>query len=218
LKKKGQDKIQPYPDMGDDDVVLEKPSDDDMVVANQQLDKWKEHLGMFEFQMGLGGAPNLSKELANNYETGFAFDFGLGHRFSQQFSLLLDCDGTISQATNNASNADLTLSNLNFALLAKFRLTEKGLRPYVFFGPGLGGNSSSLTYSSNGLNGKDTISQGDFLAEGGLGIEVPILKYMYVFAQGKVVYNFENTNFASFSGTDNNSVYLPIEIGLVLAK
>src|SRR5579862_5991439 len=52
LKKKGRDKIQLFPDIEDENVKLEKPSDDDMVLANKDLEKWKDNLGKFEILLG----------------------------------------------------------------------------------------------------------------------------------------------------------------------
>jgi hypothetical protein len=218
LKKKGQDKLQLYPDLGDDSVTLEKPSDDDLVEANKQFEKLKERQGKFEFILGLGGAPNLSKDLSRAYTPGFGFDVGIGQRLSPQFSYLLDFEGTVVWPSDDQWNGDLTVSNLNIALLAKFRLSEKGVRPYLFLGPGLAANSSNFKFGSDGLDGNYTLSSGGFLLEGGVGIEVPIIKFLYVYLQGRTVCEFENSNFASYAGIDNTSVYVPIEMGIVFTK
>ena len=218
LKKKGRDKIQLLPDFNDENIKLEKPSDDDMVIANKDLEQWKEKRKKTELVLGLGGAFNLSENLSKTYTPGFSYEIEAGHRFSPQFSLLLDFDGSIFWLNNDPSKGSLTLSTFNFAALAKLRLAPEGVRPYLFFGPGIGVNYYSQKYSFNGLDGNDTLFSGGFIMEGGVGVEAPLTKFIYLFVQGKVIYQFVDGNFAAFTGMDDRSVYIPVEIGVTFAK
>jgi|GEM_PF-4656268 len=218
LKKEGRNRLQIFPDITDGEVKLVKPTDDDMVLANKELDKWKDHLEHAEFSLGLGGAPDISNDLCRTYTPAFTFNFAFGYRFSPQFSLLLDFDGGVFGLNHEPSDGDQTLLNFNLALLAKLRLSPTGVRPYLFAGPGLGIYNLNFRFSYNGLEGNDSLQDANFMAEGGLGVEIPLAHFIDLYLQSRAVVQFTNSNFVAVSGIDNETVYLPIEVGITFAK
>ena len=104
---------------------------------------------------------------------------------------------------------------------ARYRLLESNISPYVFLGPGLAYNE----YRSDGGIIVDTTTyyeyipidaiEFDFLAEGGLGLEMRLDKEMAVLLQGKLTYDFTTAHFANFGSTDSPNIVVPIEIGLL---
>ncbi len=175
----------------------------------------------FMSSAGLGIGLPQSPNLRAAFGTGFNADLGTGYKVTSQFSIWLDLDLDLFDSKND----NLTHGN-NFTIIeavfwARYRLLDSDFSPYFFFGPGLSYNE----YRSDGGVVIDTndyyeyipISaiEFDFLAEGGLGLEMRLGGGMAAFFQGKLSYDFTTAHFAGDGSTDSPNIVVPLEIGLL---
>ena len=175
----------------------------------------------FMSSAGLGIGFPQSSNLQTAFGTAFNADLGTGYKLSSQFSLWLDLNLNLFNSRDNNLTHGNNFTIIEAVLWARYRLLASDFSPYVFLGPGLSYNE----YRSNGGPIFDTVTyyeyvpinaiEFDFLAEGGLGLEVKLDKETAAFLQGKLYYDFTTAHFAGYGSTDSPNIVVPIEIGLL---
>ena len=123
------------------------------------------HLGLFE--------PNDSSDGLEGYDTGGAFDIGIGSRVSP----LLAVDGTFGLHSSERGSDDVTVAPLTFGL--RLILPSPVIEPYV--GAGLGIYFTRLDEPSTGLDDSDTT----FGGYGSLGVDAWLNPRMALNFEGK---------------------------------
>jgi hypothetical protein len=175
----------------------------------------------FMSSAGLGIGLSRSPHLRTAYGTGFYADLGTGYRVTDQFSLWLDLNLDLFDSKNDQLTNGNNFTIVEAVFWARYRFLPSDISPYIFFGPGLSYNE----YRSDGGAVIDTYDyyeyipintiEFDFLAEGGLGLEVKLDKETAAFLQGKLTYDFTTAHFAGYGSTDSPNIVVPIEIGLL---
>lgn len=210
-------------------VPVEKATDDDLVKERELLEGLKDikdFFRHFEFQFGWGGAFPLSNNLALSYHDPASYTLGIGYQLSRQFSLLLNVDSNSFNSGNDVRTQGFNLTEGTVELLAKYRFSTDGIRPYIFAGPAFGFSQFESNYSNsssfNGLGvsntGNTTLSDnGHFAAVAGLGFEVPLATF-HAFLQAEAIDDFIGSNVSNFATLDRPIVFLPIEVGLVFGQ
>ncbi|MGB3400583.1 MAG: porin family protein [Candidatus Deferrimicrobiaceae bacterium] len=123
------------------------------------------HLGLFE--------PNNDSAGLEGYDTGGAFDIGIGSRVSP----VLAIDGTFGLHAAERGSDDVTVAPLTFGL--RLILPSPVIEPYV--GAGLGIYFTSLNEPSTGLDDSDTT----FGGYGSLGVDAWLTPRMALNFEGK---------------------------------
>lgn len=123
------------------------------------------HLGLFE--------PNDNFDGLEGYDTGGAFDIGIGSRVSP----VLAVDGTFGLHTAERGSDDVAVAPLTFGL--RLILPSPVIEPYV--GAGLGIYFTSLDEPSTGLDDSDTT----FGGYGSLGVDAWLNPRMALNFEGK---------------------------------
>ena len=163
----------------------------------------------------------MSKNLKTAYSTGFYADLGSGLKVADSFSVWLDFDLGLYSSQNNAltNNSDFTL--IEAALWARYRILDSDISPYIFAGPGISYNeyrsNQGAVIDVNTGYGYIPVNayEFDFLAEGGLGLDVRMGKGMTAFLQGKLTYDFTSAPFAGYGSADSPVIVMPFELGLI---
>jgi hypothetical protein len=169
---------------------------------------------------GLGIGLPLSEHARTAYTMGIDMDLGSGYKVSDNLSLWLD----INLDFLNSQNDNLTNGN-NFTIIeaafwARYRILDTDISPYFFLGPGIAYNEyrsdQGAIYDYNtGYGYIPYIYEFDFLAEGGLGIEMRLGGGLTSFLQGKVTYDFTSSHFAGYGSTDSPILVMPFELGMI---
>ena len=131
------------------------------------------HLGLFE--------PNDDSDGLENYDTGGAFDIGIGSRVSANLAV----DGTFGLHSAERGSDDVMVAPLTFGL--RLILPAPVVEPYV--GGGLGLYFASLDEPSTGINDDDT-TIGGYVS---LGVDAWLNPRMALNFEGK--YHFAEPEF-----------------------
>lgn len=170
---------------------------------------------------GIGVGLPLSPNLKSAYSTAFNLDLGAGYLVSRQLSLWLD----VALALYDSKNDSLTQGNnftlIDAALWTRFRILDSDFSPFLLAGPGLAYNenrsNSVEILDPNTGDGYIPINayEVDFLAEGGLGLDLRMGDGASLFLQAKITYDFTSGHFAGFAFTDSPLVVMPVEAGVI---
>jgi opacity protein-like surface antigen len=190
--------------------------------ANKMQDQFNGFNGFLrnsEFEIGLGPAFPLSPTLTQEFKTGFWVNLGYGYKLSNLVALNLDLEG----GTLDSNNDSLTRDGYGFspgiiALTAKVRFAPKGLRPYLFAGPGLALESYSGTYSNGNFTQTSTYSDAGFGIVGGAGLELQVEKVIYLYLQAEAFWSTTPSDVNGFIPMDNPFNILPIQFGVLFGR
>jgi hypothetical protein len=159
-----------------------------------------------EFQIEGGMTAPVSKNLYDNYTTGYSFGAAVGYKFSPNFSILLDGEYQDVDGQNSLTPAPFALNTLEMAVLEKVRFGSlSNIHPFIFVGEGAVINSPSGG-NPLGSNSNET----DGLAEGGLGVEFSLGDQANAFIQAKESLDLTKPAFSP----DKATLYLPIQVGV----
>ncbi|HTC22625.1 MAG TPA: outer membrane beta-barrel protein [bacterium] len=159
-----------------------------------------------EFQVEGGMVSPVSKQLYDNYTSGYSFGAAIGYKFSSHFSVLLDGEYQDVDGQNPFSSTPFALNTLEMAVLEKYRFDSiSNIHPFLFIGEGAVINIPS---GGNPL-GADS-NETDALAEGGLGVEFSLGDRANAFIQAKESLDLTKPSFSP----DKVTLYLPIQVGV----
>ena len=226
LKKNDKNKLRLHKGTdGDEYQLVTNPSEEELVEARNQIKEKKineYHLGNrfenWELMFGSGMAIPNSNNFFQNYNSAFDFNYGIGYKLSNVLTILMEVDNAGFFPKNNTMGGSFNFGISNVGFLGKIRFSSRGIRPYVFAGPGIAFNSYNLNFTYQGLNASASKSEDDFLMEAGLGLEVPLIKGIYIFLQGKMSYVFMTNNYSNFGSVDNLTGVIPVQAGVVFSN
>ena len=176
-------------------------------------------LSKLEMQLGFGSSiPESGSQLLKKYGTGSAFSLGFGVKLTNSFAVLWVLDAGEFDGNNDPVNTSSQFFIGDTALLGKLRFATGDFRPYVYAGPGFEFNSYNFNFTYNGLSATASLSETDFMAEGGVRLEVQVVPSLFLFIQGGVDYDLTSQGFAGIVSTDNPSVYFPVLGGIVWGR
>ncbi len=171
--------------------------------------------------IGLGAGVPLSGNLQTAYSAGFHAGLGTGLKVTDQISLWANFDLGLYNSRNDALTKNSDFTFIEGVLGLRYRFLDSDVSPYLFGGPGIAYNE----YRSNQGAVIDPATgygyipvnayEFDFLAEGGVGLDVRMAKGMSAFLQGKMTYDFMSASFAGYGSTDSPLVIMPFEIGII---
>jgi hypothetical protein len=148
----------------------------------------------------------VSKNLYDNYTTGYSFGAAVGYKFSPSFSLLLDGEYQDVDGQNPFSSTPFALNTLEMALLEKVRFGSlSNIHPFLFIGEG-----AVINIPSGGNPLGSNANETDALAEGGLGVEFSLGDRANAFIQAKESLDLTKPGFSP----DKITLYLPIQVGV----
>ena len=166
------------------------------------------------------GVP-LSTNLQSTYSTAFNAGLGSGLKVSDNFSLWLDFNLEIYNSKNNQATHNNDFSLIEAAFWARYRILDSDLSPFFFAGPGISYNeyrsNQGAVLDPNTGYGYIPINsyEFDFLAEGGLGVDLRMAQGMTAYLQGKLTYDFASAAFAGYGSTDSPIIVMPFELGII---
>lgn len=170
---------------------------------------------------GVGVDIPKSKNLQTAYSGSLYADLGSGLKITDQFSVWLDFNlGLFNSQNDQLTNySDFTL--IEAAFWARYRIFNSDISPYVFIGPGISYNEYrsnqgaivdyDIDYAYIPINAYEF----DFLAEGGIGLEMRVGGGITTFLQGKLTYDFTSSSFAGYGSTDSPTIVMPFELGMI---
>jgi hypothetical protein len=172
-----------------------------------------------EFQLGLGAGIPLSSKMAREFNPGLWGELAYGLKLSDVFALTLDFQG--GQLTSH--NDSLTDGGYGFApgmlsLTAKYRFAPKGIRPYVFAGPGLSIENYNYNYLNGNFSEITNYSDIGFGLVGGVGVDVQVDKIIYLYAQTEMYWSTTPSDVNGFIPMDNPISIVPIEVGILFGR
>ncbi|MCB9267322.1 MAG: PorT family protein [Lewinellaceae bacterium] len=94
---------------------------------------------------------------------------------------------------------DLRMNYIELPILARYSLDLGAFRPYAVAGPEIGW---MLSAKHAGLDVKSDFDEFDFLATGGLGLDVEVTDMVFVFAEGRYNYGLYNISSVKSSPID----------------
>lgn len=169
----------------------------------------------------LGVGVPLSRNIQTAYSSGFNADLGSGYKVSDNFSIWLDIDLDLFGSKNDSLTQSNNFTLIEAALWARCRILDGDFSPYVFAGPGIAYNeyrsdqgpivNYQYQYSYVPVNSYEF----DFLAEGGIGIEMRLAPGLSGFLQGRLTYDFTSMPFAAYGSTDSPLTVMPFELGII---
>jgi hypothetical protein len=170
---------------------------------------------------GLGIGLPQSRGLKTAYGTGFFADLGTGLKVNDRLSFWLDLNLDLFNSKNDSLTNGNNFTVIEAAFWTRYRMLDSDMSPYFFLGPGISYNEYR---SDGGIIIYDDYGDGyipvdsyefDFLAEGGLGLEMRVGGGLAAFIQGKLSYDFTTAHFAGYGSTDSPTIITPFEIGLL---
>ena len=171
--------------------------------------------------IGLGLGIPLSNQLQSTYSAGFNAGLGSGLKIDDQFSVWLNFNLGLYNSRNNQATHDNDFSLIEAAFCARYRILDSDLSPYLFAGPGFSyneyrSNQGAVLDPGTGYGYIPVNSyEFDFLAEGGLGVDVRMTKGMTAYLQGKLTCDFTSPSFAGYASTDSPILLMPFELGVI---
>ncbi len=171
--------------------------------------------------IGLGVGLPVSPHLEQAYTLGFNVNLGAGYKVNDAFSVWLDVALDLFSSKNDVLTQDNKFTLINASLWVKYRFLTSDFSPYLFAGPGLAYNENrsdqapiydpdtGIAYSP--INAYEV----DFLAEGGLGLEIKMAQGASAYLQTRLTYDFVSTHFANYAYTDSPIVIVPLEAGVL---
>ncbi len=148
--------------------------------------------GYFFGGIGLGGSLAVNG-FSPLYNPGLGLDLTFGYAINENFSILMAMNGMLF----STSISGLYSGEANFVPSLKYALGDGKVKLYWMAGLGL--NEDVATDDDT------TLSQGNLLFEGGVGVQASIDSKLDVYVQGKYSYVFAPTNFS----------YVPITAGVI---
>lgn len=109
---------------------------------------------------------------------------------------------------------DLKMNYIELPILAKYSFDLGALRPYLVVGPEFGW---MLNAKHIGLNVKEEFREFDFLATGGLGLDIEATDMVFVFVEGRYNYGLYDINAVEDSPVDLYNRGIQIMGGVKLA-
>ena len=103
------------------------------------------------------------------------------------------------KAEADVPEIDFKMNYIELPILAKYSFDLGALRPYLVAGPEFGW---MLTAKSAGLDVKDAYDEFDFLATGGLGLDIEATDMVFIFVEGRYNYGLYNINTVKSSPID----------------
>lgn len=169
---------------------------------------------------GLGIGVPLSGHTRSAYTTGFDVDLGSGYKVSDNLSFWLDINLDLLNSQNNNATQGNNFTIIEAAFWARYRILDSDLSPFLFIGPGIAyneyrSNQGAVIDYNTGYGYIPYTYEFDFLAEGGLGLEMRMGGGLTGFLQGKVTYDFMSSDFAGYGSTDSPIIVMPLELGLI---
>ncbi len=216
LKKKGASDVEPGKVIVSPEAVQCEPEDAKKLQDN--LNGLYDFLKNSELMLGLGGAFGLSPKLAKEYYPGFDATFGYGYKLSPTFSLLLDGEAVRSGSAEDSVTGGYNFTAGGLSLLAKLRFATKGLRPYLFAGPGICTINYNYIWQKDNYTQNMSYSDDGFMLEGGVGVEIQVDKVIYLFFQDRMVWSTTTSGLNNFVPTDNPVGYMPLEFGVMFGR
>ncbi len=171
--------------------------------------------------LGIGLDIPAGAHVQKGYAVGFDLNLGTGYRLNSQWSFWLNL------ALGQFSSRDDTLTqNNNFMMIeaafwARYRISEGDFSPYLFAGPGLAYNENRNDQAAQYDPGTGTYYvpidqyEVDFLAEGGLGLDVRAGDGFHVFLQGKIICDFTSRPFGNYASMDSPVLLVPVDLGVL---
>jgi hypothetical protein len=158
-----------------------------------------------------------SKLLASQYTYGYNYGVGLGYRMSDQLSIMATVESHNTPANFSAVDYyyGYTISSNELALQVKYMIPTGPVQPYVFVGGGVALLTYNYTSGGTGYEAEKWYSSG-FLAEGGVGVNLPVNDQLSVFAQTKASFVWwdkvaANSNYWDL---DETLAYVPVQLGV----
>jgi len=108
----------------------------------------------------------------------------------------------------------LRMNYIELPILAKYSFDLGALRPYLVAGPEFGW---MLNAKHLGLDVKDDFEEFDFLATGGVGLDVEVTDMVFVFAEGRYNYGLYNINAVEGSSVELYNRGIQVMGGVKLA-
>lgn len=163
----------------------------------------------------------MSSNLQSTYSAGFNAGLGSGLKVSDNLSFWLDFNLGLYNSKNDPATHNNDFSLIEAVLCARYRVVDSDLSPYLFAGPGVSyneyrSNQGAVLDPNTGYGYIPVNSyEFDFLAEGGLGLDVRMTKGMAAYFQGKLTYDFTSSSFAGYGSTDSPLIVMPFELGII---
>lgn len=108
----------------------------------------------------------------------------------------------------------LRMNYIELPILAKYSFDFGALRPYLVAGPEFGW---MLSAKHTGVDVKDNFEDLDFLATGGLGLDIEASDMIFVFVEGRYNYGLSNINAVKNSTVDLYNRGIQVMGGVKLA-
>jgi hypothetical protein len=171
--------------------------------------------------LGVGADIPASSNIQKGYAVGFDLDLGTGYRLDDRWSLWINLELGQFTSRNDALTQNNNFLMIEAAFWARYRITGDDFSPYLFAGPGLAYNENRNNQAAlyDPVTGYYNVpvnqSEVDFVAEGGLGLDLKTGEGFHVFLQGKVISDFTSPHFAHYASTDSPIVLVPVELGVL---
>jgi hypothetical protein len=161
----------------------------------------------------------LNSEFAQTYQPTGGVNVAVGLNFSPSVELSLDFDYTHFNSANDSLTGGYYMSQMDLALLFKYRFLTEDVRPYLFAGPGMGGHYFVWDYRIGNLYASETVRDTVcFMAEAGAGLEIKIRKGLLFYVQGKMSTDFSGSDLNGFIPVGSPIQYVPLQAGIILGN
>lgn len=118
------------------------------------------------------------------------------------------------KSETDGPETDLKMNYIELPVLARYSFDLGILRPYLVAGPEFGWMMSA---KHAGLDVKDNFENFDFLATGGLGLDIEAADMVFVFVEGRYNYGLSNINAVENSTVDLYNRGIQVMGGVKLA-